>query len=94
MSQDTEASNINLDRSTVNQRPNYARVCLATPSNWHMDTSINGDESEFFGDIDASPRIKASTESPIPAESERNPRSASHVKGRYIIPIAPKKVRD
>ncbi len=62
-----------------------------------MDTSISAEESELFGtasDIDASPRIKASTESPIPTESERNPRPASHIKGRYIVPKAPKKVQD
>ncbi len=62
-----------------------------------MDTSISTDESELFkapSDIDASPRIKASTESPIPVESERNPRSASYMKRRYIVPKAPKKVRD
>jgi hypothetical protein len=96
-SQETEASKINLDRSTENHRPNYA--CLATPRKKHMDTSISADESELFetpSDIDVSPRItgKASTESPIPAESERNPRSASYMKGRYILPKAPKKVRD
>ncbi len=58
-----------------------------------MDTSISADESEWFeapSDINASPRIEASIESPIPAES----RSASKIKGRYIVPKAPKKVRD
>ncbi len=92
---ETVASNFILNRSTDNPRPNYARVCLATPSKTHMDTSINADESELFGtpsDIDSSPKVKASTESLIPAELERNPRSASHVKGRYIVPKAPKKV--
>jgi hypothetical protein len=62
-----------------------------------MDTSISADESELFGapsDIDASPRIKASTESPIPVKSERNPRSTGYMKGRYIVPKALKKVRD
>ena len=62
-----------------------------------MDTSISADESEIFeapSDIDASPTIKALTESPIPAESKRNPRPASYIKGRYIVPKAPKKVRD
>jgi hypothetical protein len=64
-----------------------------------MDTSISADEleSELFeapSDIDASPSIKSSTESPIPAESKRNPRPASYMKGRYIVPTAPKKVRD
>jgi hypothetical protein len=70
---------------------------MATPRKKHMDTSISADESELFeapSDIDASPRIKASTESPIPAESKRNPRPASYVKGRYIVPKAPKKDRD
>jgi hypothetical protein len=38
--------------------------------------------------------MKASTESPIPAESKRNPRSASYMKGRDIVPKAPKKVLD
>jgi hypothetical protein len=58
---------------------------------------ISADEFELFearSDIDASPRIKASTESPIPAESKRNPRPASYIKGGYIVPKAPKKVRD
>jgi hypothetical protein len=62
-----------------------------------MHTSISADESELFrapSDIEASPRIKASTELPIPAESKRNPRSASYMKGRYIVPKAPKNVRD
>jgi hypothetical protein len=57
----------------------------------------SADESELFegpSDINASPRIKASTESPIPAECKRYPRSASYMKGRYIVPKAPKKVRD
>ncbi len=97
MSQETEASNLNLDRSTDNSRPNFARVCLATPSRRKMDSSISSDESELFGTpsyIDASPRTKASTESLIPVESERNPRSASSMKGRYIVPKAPKKVRE
>jgi hypothetical protein len=78
-------------------RPNYARACLATPRKKHMDSSISADESELFespGDIDASPRIKASTESPIPAEPKWNPRPSSYKKGRYIVPIAPKKVRE
>jgi hypothetical protein len=94
-SQETEASNINLDRSTKNPQANCARACFATPSKKHMDTFISADDSELFGapsDIDASLRIKASTESPIPAESKRNPRSASYMKGRYIVPKAPKKV--
>ncbi len=70
---------------------------MATPRKKHIDTSISADESELFGapsDINASPRtrIKASTESPIPVESERNPRSASYMKGIYIVPKAPKKV--
>ncbi len=58
VSQETEASVNNLDRSTDDSRPNYARVCLATPSIMHMDTSINADESDLFGtpsDIEASP---------------------------------------
>ncbi len=58
-----------------------------------MDTSISADESELFeapSDIDASPRIEASTESPILAES----RLARYMKGRYIVPKAPKKVLD
>ncbi len=96
-SQETEASKINLDRSTDNPRANYARSCLATPREMHMDTSISTDESELFwipGDIDASPRIKASTESRIPTESKRNQRAASYMKRRYIVPKAPKKVRD
>jgi hypothetical protein len=95
-SQETEASKIDLDRSTENPRPNYARACLATPRKKHMDTSISTDESELFEapSVEASPRIKASTESPIPAESKRNPRSASYMKGRYIVLKAPKKVRD
>ena len=79
-----------------NPRANYARACLATPREKHMDTSISADESELFeaqSDIDASPRIKALTESPIPAESKRNPRSASYMKGRYIVPKAPKEVQ-
>jgi hypothetical protein len=62
-----------------------------------MDTSISADESELFeapGDINASPRRIASTESPIPAESKGNPRPTSYKKGRYIVPTAPKKVRD
>ncbi len=64
-SQETEASNINLDRSTENTRPNYERACFETPRKEHIDTSISADESELFGapsDIDASPRLKASTE--------------------------------
>ncbi len=68
-----------------NPRPNYARACLATPRKKHMDTSISADESELFGapsDINASPRLKALTESPIPAESEPNSRSASYMKGK------------
>ncbi len=91
------ASKISLDRSTENPRANYARACLATPGKKHMDTSISADESELFeapSDIDASPRIKASTESPISVESEQNPRSARYMKGSYIVPKAPKKVRD
>ncbi len=62
-----------------------------------MDTSISADESELFGapsDINACPRLKASMESPIPAESERNPRSAGYMKGRCIVAKAPMKVRD
>ncbi len=62
-----------------------------------MDTSISADESELCRapcDMDASPRIKASTESPIPAESERNPRSASYIKARHIVPKASKEVLD
>ncbi len=58
---------------------------MAMPRKKHMDTSISADESEIFeapSDIDASPRIKASTESPIPAESKRNPRPASYKKGK------------
>jgi hypothetical protein len=47
-SQETEASKINLDRSTDNPRANYARSCLATPREMHMDTSISTDESELF----------------------------------------------
>jgi hypothetical protein len=46
---------------------------MATPRKKHMDTSISTAQSELFGapsDIDASPRIKASTESPITAESK------------------------
>ncbi len=90
-SQEIEASKItNLDRSTKNPRANYARACLATPRKTHMDTSISADKSELFealSDIDASPRIAASI-SPIPAES----RSARYMKGRYIVPKAPKKV--
>ncbi len=96
-SQETEALKINLDRSTENPRPSYARACMATPRKKHMDISISADEFELFeapSDIDASPRIKASTESLIPAESKRNPRPASYVKGRYIVLKAPKKVRD
>ncbi len=61
-----------------------------------MDTSISADESEFFeapNDINASPRIEASTESPIPAESTQS-RSPSKMKGKHIVPKAPKKVRD
>ncbi len=95
-SQETEASKVNLDRSTEEQRPNYARACMATPREKHIDASISADEYDLFeapSDIDASPTIKASTESPIPAESKRNPRQAS-IKGRYIVPKAPKKVRD
>ncbi len=60
-SQETEASKINLDKSMENPRPNYARACLATPREKHMDTSISADESELFeapSDIDASPRKK------------------------------------
>ncbi len=94
-SHETEASKINLDRSTKTLRANYARACLATPRKKHMDTSISADESELFrapSDINASPRIKASTEWPIPAESKRNPRSASYMKGNYIVSKAPKKV--
>jgi hypothetical protein len=67
------------------------------PRKKHMDTSISADETELFeapSDIDASPRIKASTESPIPAESKQNLRPASYMKGRYIVPKAPKKVPD
>jgi hypothetical protein len=96
-SQETEASKINLDRSTENPRPSYARACLAMPREKHMDISISADESELFeapSDIKAIPRINASTESPIPAESKLNPRPASYIKGRYIVPKAPKKVRD
>jgi hypothetical protein len=81
-SQETEASKINLDRSTENPRPSYARACMATPRKKHMDIS---DEFELF---------EAPSESPIPAESKRNPRPASYIKGRYIVPKAPKKVRD
>ncbi len=33
-------------------------------------------------------------QSPIPAESKRNPRSVSYIKGSYTVPKAPKKVRD
>ncbi len=95
-SQETEASKItNLDLSTENPRANYARACLATPRKKHMDKPISADESELFeapSDIDASPRIKALTESPIPAESKRNPRPTSYIKGRYIVPKALKKV--
>ena len=79
-SQETEASKINLDRSTENPRPSYARACMATPRKKHMDIS---DEFELF---------EAPSESPIPAESKRNPRRASYMKGRYIVPKAPKKV--
>ena len=96
-SQETEASKINLDRSAEDPRPNYERACMATPRTKHMDTSISADESELFektSDIDASPRIKAPTESPIPAESKLNPRPARYTKGRYIVPKVPKKVRD
>ncbi len=46
--QETEASKINLDRSTENPTANYARACLATPRKKHMDTSISSDESELF----------------------------------------------
>ncbi len=58
-----------------NPRPNYATACLAvaTPRKKHMDASISADKSELFeaqSDINASLRIKALTESPIPAESE------------------------
>jgi hypothetical protein len=73
-SQETDTSKINLDRSTENPRANYARACLATPREKHIDTSVSADESELFGaprDIDASQRIKASTESPIPTEAMR-----------------------
>ena len=55
---------------------------MATPRKKHMDMS---DEFELF---------EAPSESPIPAESKRNPRPASYIKGRYIVPKAPKKVRD
>jgi hypothetical protein len=48
-SKETEASKINLDGSTENPRPNYARVFLATQSKRHTDTSISTDESELFG---------------------------------------------
>jgi hypothetical protein len=92
-SQETEASKINLDRSTENPRPNYARACLAMPREKHMDTSISADQSELFeapSDINASPRIKASTESPFPEESKQNPKPASYMKGRYIVPTAPR----
>ncbi len=64
-SQETEASKINLDRSTENPRPSYARACMATPRKKHMDIS---DEFELF---------EAPSESPIPAESKRNPRPAT-----------------
>ncbi len=40
-SQETEASKIDLDRSTEDPRPNYARACMATPRKKHMDTSIS-----------------------------------------------------
>jgi hypothetical protein len=63
VSQETEASQINLDESMDHPRPNYARVCFATQSKRHGDTSINADESELFGapsDIDANPRMNAS----------------------------------
>ncbi len=77
--QETEASNINLDRSTDNPIPNYARVCLATPSKRQMDTSNNSDESELFGS---------------PSYVDESPRTASHMKGRYLVPEAPREVRD
>jgi hypothetical protein len=44
-----------------------------------MDTSINADESELFG---------------TPSNVDESPRTASHMKGRYIVPKAPKEVRD
>jgi hypothetical protein len=47
--QETEASNINLDRSTDNPKPNYARGCLATPSKsiWiHQSTLTSLNYSE------------------------------------------------
>ncbi len=47
--QETEASQIYLDESTDNPRPNYARVCWSTQSKRHTETSISADESELFG---------------------------------------------
>jgi hypothetical protein len=44
-----------------------------------MDASINADESELFG---------------TPSYVDESPRTVSHVKGRYIVPKAPKEVRD
>ncbi len=44
-----------------------------------MDTSINSDESELFGS---------------PSYVDESPRTASHMKGRYMIPEAPKEVPD
>ncbi len=67
----------NLDRLMDNPRPDYARVCLATPSKRHMDTSINADESELFG---------------TSSDVEESPMIASHMEGRYIVPKAPKEV--
>jgi hypothetical protein len=43
-SQETEASKINLDRSTEDPRPYYARACMATPRKKHMDISISRDD--------------------------------------------------
>ncbi len=44
-----------------------------------MDTSINADESESFG---------------TPSHVDESPRTASHMKKRYIVPKAPKEGRD
>jgi hypothetical protein len=78
----TEASQINLDESTDNPRPNYARVYLATTNKRHMDPLlISADESELFGapsDINASPRIKHQRNRPFL-------QSPSEIQGQRVI---------